>query len=81
MKRAKYGPEKIRDFRPVSRPQAHVNPKRRKIPEKTGVPKRDRDFAVFRYSRNTSTTAGGNTNLRIEAFVLGTLSCIFPFTS
>ena len=27
-----------------------------------------RDFAVFRYSRNTSTTAGGNTNLRIEAF-------------
>ena len=43
MKRAKYGPEKIRDFRPVSRPQAHVNPKRRKIPEKTGVPKRDRE--------------------------------------
>ena len=40
-----------------------------------------RDFAVFRYSRNTSTTAGGSTNLRIEAFVLGTLSCIFPFTS
>ena len=40
-----------------------------------------RDFAVFRYSRNTSTTAGGNTNLRIEAFVLGTFSCIFPFTS
>lgn len=40
-----------------------------------------RDFAVFRYSRNTSTTAGGNTNLRIEAFVFGTLSCIFPFTS
>ena len=43
MKRAKYGPEKIRDFRPVSRPQAHVNPKRRKIPEKTGGPKRDRE--------------------------------------
>lgn len=43
MKRAKYGPEKIRDFRPVSRPQAHVNPKRRKIPEKTGVSKRDRE--------------------------------------
>ena len=40
-----------------------------------------RDFAAFRYSRNTSTTAGGNTNLRIEAFVFGTLNCIFPFTS
>ena len=24
MKRAKYGPEKIRDFRPVSRPQAQM---------------------------------------------------------
>lgn len=41
MKRAKYGPEKIREFKPVSRPQAHVNPKRRKIPEKTRVPKHD----------------------------------------
>lgn len=41
MKRAKYGPEKIREFKPVSRPQAHVNPKRRKIPEKTRVPKYD----------------------------------------
>ena len=40
-----------------------------------------RDFAVFLYSRNTSTTAGGNTNLRMDALVLGTLSYIFPFTS
>ena len=35
--------EKIRDFRPVSGPKAHVLPKRRKIPEKTGVSKRDRE--------------------------------------
>ena len=52
MKRAKYGPEKIRDFRPVSRPQAHVNPKRRKIPEKTGVPKPDREPIFAQESNN-----------------------------
>ena len=43
MKRAKFGPEKIREFKPVSRPQSHVNPKRRKIPEKTGLPRRERE--------------------------------------
>ena len=41
MKRAKYGTKKIRDFKLVSEP--HVLPKHRKIPEKTGVSKRDRE--------------------------------------
>ena len=39
----------------------------------TGDGKSHRDFAVFRYSRNTFTTAGGSTSLRMEALVLGTL--------
>ena len=43
MKRAKYGAKKIRDFKLVSGPHLHVNPKRRKIPAKSGVPRRDRD--------------------------------------
>ena len=43
MKRAKYGTKKIRDFKLVSGAKAHVLPKHRKIPEKTGVSKRDRE--------------------------------------
>ena len=43
MKRAKYGAKKIRDLKPDFAPHFHVNPKRRKIPAKSGVPRRDRD--------------------------------------
>ena len=43
MKRAKYGAKKIRDYEPVFTPHFHANPKRRKIPEKSGVPRRDRE--------------------------------------
>ena len=43
MKRAKYGTKKIRDFKLVSGAKAHVLPKHRKIPEKTGGSKRDRE--------------------------------------
>ena len=43
MKRAKYGAKKIRDLKPDFAPHFHVNPKRRKIPAKSGVTRRDRD--------------------------------------
>ena len=43
MKRAKYGAKKTRDLKPNFTPHFHVNPKRRKIPEKSGVPSRDRE--------------------------------------
>ena len=43
MKRAKYGAKKIRDFEPGFTPHFHANPKRRKIPAKSGVPRRDRE--------------------------------------
>lgn len=42
MKRAKFGVKKVRDLTPVSAPPFHVNPKRRKIPEKSGGLRRDR---------------------------------------
>lgn len=35
MKRAKNGPEKIRDFKLIFGAKTHVNPQRRKIPEKS----------------------------------------------
>lgn len=37
MKRAKFGAEKVRDFRCFFSPHFHINPKRRKVPEKSGV--------------------------------------------
>ena len=40
-----------------------------------------RERAVFRYSRNTSTTASGSTNSRMDALFLGTLNCSFRLTS
>ena len=59
MKRAKYGPEKIRDFKPVSGPQAHVNPKRRKIPEKTGLPRRDRELFCGKERNSHASNSNG----------------------
>ena len=43
MKRVKYGAEKVRVFDPKKTPHFHVNPKRRKIPEKSRVPKGDKE--------------------------------------
>ena len=43
MKRAKFGTKKVRDLRPSFTPFFHVNPKRRKIPEKSRVSQGDRE--------------------------------------
>lgn len=47
----------------------------------TGEGKIHRESTLSRYCRNTSTTPGGRTSLRMEARVLGTLTWSRPFTS
>ena len=47
----------------------------------TGEGNIHRESTVSRYARNTATTLGGRTSLRMEARVLGMLTWSRPFTS
>lgn len=44
MKRAKFGAKKVRNFKGFSSPYFRVNPNRRKIPEKSGASRPDREL-------------------------------------